>query len=127
MRAAQRDLSRALKHTSPSERIKSHKDGRTLETTRLIDGFGQQTNYGYNNAYRLTSATYAGASAEIIIDNYEATSGGNKGVGRLMGVTDQSGSSAFVYGGYDAPGGAEGVRAGRTVGVAVPSPPTQRD
>jgi RHS repeat-associated protein len=65
--------------------------------TQMVDGDGQQTNYAYDNANRLTSATFAGASAETITYSYDGTSGGNKGVGRLTGVSEESGSSAFVY------------------------------
>lgn len=65
--------------------------------SQVVDGDGQQTNYAYDNAYRLTSATYAGAAAETITYTYDSTAGGNKGVGSLTGVTEESGSSAFVY------------------------------
>lgn len=111
-----------------ADQLVSHKDGRTLETTRIVDGFGhvirevspdrgtisywydaagrltqtidgdgQETDYAYDNAGRLTSSTYAGASGETVTYSYDATSGGNKGVGRLTGVTEESGSSAFTY------------------------------
>lgn len=65
--------------------------------TQLTDGNGQQVNYAYDNANRLLSATYAGASAETITYSYDSTTGGNKGVGRLTGVTEQSGSTSFTY------------------------------
>jgi len=65
--------------------------------TKTVDADGQQTDYAYDNAYRLTSATYAGASAETITYSYDSTASGNKGVGRLTGVTEESGSAAFKY------------------------------
>lgn len=65
--------------------------------TQVVDGDGQQTNYAYDNAYRLALATFTGAGAETIAYSYDGTSGGNKGVGRLTGVTEESGSSAFTY------------------------------
>lgn len=65
--------------------------------TQTVDGDGQQTNYAYDNTYRLTSATFAGASAETITYSYDSTAGGNAGVGRLTGVTEESGSTALKY------------------------------
>jgi RHS repeat-associated protein len=65
--------------------------------TKLVDGDGQETDYSYDNAGRLTQAAFVGASAETITYSYDATTGGNKGVGRLTGVTEESGSSAFTY------------------------------
>jgi len=65
--------------------------------TKLVDGDGQETNYAYDNANRLTSAAFVGASAETITYSYDSTASGNKGVGRLTGVTEESGSSAFAY------------------------------
>jgi YD repeat-containing protein len=37
------------------------------------------------------------ASGENIAYTWDSTAGGNKGVGRLTGVTDASGSVAWVY------------------------------
>lgn len=133
---------------SANDALNSHKDGRLLETTRVIDGFGQvirevspdrgtitywydeagnltqvvdgdgqQTNYTYDDGSRLTQATFAGASAETITYSYDATAGGNMGIGRLTGITEESGSSAFVY---DAQGRLTGdtkVIQGRTYAV----------
>lgn len=65
--------------------------------TKIVDGDGQETNYAYDNAGRLLSATFTGASAETITYSYDSTASGNKGVGRLTGVSEESGSSAFKY------------------------------
>jgi len=65
--------------------------------TKLVDGGGQETNYAYDNAGRLTSASFVGASAETITYTYDSIASGNKGVGRLTGVTEESGSSGFTY------------------------------
>jgi len=65
--------------------------------TKTVDADGQQTDYAYDNAYRLASATYTGASAENITYSYDSTASGNNGVGRLTGVTEESGSTAFRY------------------------------
>lgn len=65
--------------------------------TQLTDGDGQQVNYAYDDADRLLSSAYAGASAETVTYSYDSTTSGNKGVGRLTGVTEQSGSTSLVY------------------------------
>jgi RHS repeat-associated protein len=67
--------------------------------TTLVDGDGQETNYAYDNANRLLTTTFVGASAETITYSYDSTASGNKGAGRLTGVTEESGSSAFKYDG----------------------------
>jgi len=67
------------------------------DLTKLVDGDGQETDYTYDNAGRLTQAAFVGATAETITYSYDATTGGNKGIGRLTGVTEESGSSAFTY------------------------------
>lgn len=67
------------------------------DLTKLVDGDGQETDYAYDAASRLLSATFVGASAETITYSYDSTASGNKGVGRLTGVTEKSGSSAFTY------------------------------
>jgi len=64
---------------------------------KVIDGDNQETNYTYDNAGRRLTATFTGASAETVTYSYDSTAGGNKGVGRLTGVTEESGSTALVY------------------------------
>jgi RHS repeat-associated protein len=65
--------------------------------TKTVDGDGQETDYAYDAASRLTSTSYAGASAETITYTYDSVTGGNVGMDRLTGVSEQSGTSAFVY------------------------------
>jgi len=65
--------------------------------TKKVDAKGQETLYTYDNAGRQLTETYTGTTAENIAYTYDATAGGNKGVGRLTGVTDASGATAFSY------------------------------
>jgi RHS repeat-associated protein len=65
--------------------------------TKVIDGDGVEVDYAYDAAGRLQSATYPGHSAETITYAYDATAGGNQGVGRLTGVTEESGATALTY------------------------------
>lgn len=54
------------------------------------------TNFTYDNAGRLLTKSFPAAAAENVTYTYDSIIGGNKGVGRLTGVTDQSGTTAFV-------------------------------
>jgi RHS repeat-associated protein len=45
----------------------------------------------------VTSISYPAANAENVTYSYDSTAGGNFGLGRLTGVTDQSGSTSMVY------------------------------
>ncbi|WP_162149144.1 RHS repeat-associated core domain-containing protein [Asticcacaulis benevestitus] len=65
--------------------------------TKTQDADTVETNYAYDNAGRLTSRTFTGASWETQTFTYDATASGNKGNGRLTGVTEQSGSTAYTY------------------------------
>ncbi len=111
-----------------NDNLTSQKDGRNLQTTRVVDGFGrtiqevspdrgtrtysydladhltqiidgdsQETDYAYDSAGRLTGSSYVGHLAETITYSYDATAGGNKGVGRLTGATEESGTTALTY------------------------------
>ena len=46
---------------------------------------------------RLLTVTYPSATAENVTYTYDAIASGNKGKGRLTGITDQSGSTAYVH------------------------------
>ncbi|ANC52531.1 hypothetical protein A4249_01840 [Brevundimonas sp. GW460-12-10-14-LB2] len=61
------------------------------------DADGVVHNYAYDANGRLLSETFSGASWENITYSYDNTAGGNKGIGRLTGVSDASGSHAYVY------------------------------
>jgi len=56
-----------------------------------------ETDFTYDSASRVLTKTFPTASAENVSFGYDATGSGNKGIGRLTSVTDQSGSTAFVY------------------------------
>jgi YD repeat-containing protein len=54
-------------------------------------------NRTYDNAGRLLTETYPAAVAENVTYSYDSVVSGNKGKGRLTGITDQSGSTSLVY------------------------------
>jgi len=65
--------------------------------TKKVDARGVETDFTYDTASRVLTKTFPAASAENIGFVYDATAGGNNGIGRLTSVTDQSGSTAFVF------------------------------
>ena len=74
------------------------RDERGLVTVET-DGRGIVTNRSYDNAGRLLTETYPAATTENVTYSYDSfvnTPTGSKGRGRLTGITDQSGSTAFI-------------------------------
>ena len=72
------------------------RDARGL-VTQVTDGRGIVTNMTYDNAGRLLTKTYPAATAENITYTYNSVASGNKGVGRLTKIQDQSGSTELAY------------------------------
>lgn len=73
-----------------------HYDSRGLLTTST-DARSITTSYGYDLLGRTVSKTYSSAPAESVTFVYDSTSAGNKGIGRLTSMTDQSGSTSWKY------------------------------
>ncbi len=66
--------------------------------TQVTDARGIVTNYAYDNAGRMLTKAFPAASAENVAYTYDSLlPAGNKGKGRLTSVTDESGSTAYVY------------------------------
>jgi RHS repeat-associated protein len=65
--------------------------------TRETDARGVITDFTYDALDRVTAKSFLGASPENVTYSYDATAGDNKGVGRLTGIADPSGSTAFTY------------------------------
>ena len=61
-------------------------DARSVATTNTFDAVD-----------RLSTVSIAGYTGENMTFTYDATAGGNKGVGRLTSWTDESGSGSRVY------------------------------
>ena len=58
------------------------------------------TNYTYDALDRPLTRTFPSATAENVTFVYDATAGGNYGVGRMTSVTDAAGTASFVYDAY---------------------------
>jgi RHS repeat-associated protein len=64
---------------------------------KQIDARNIETDYTNDYAGRVLTMTFPASSSENTTYAYDSTSGGNKGVGKLTSVSDQSGSTSFVY------------------------------
>jgi YD repeat-containing protein len=64
---------------------------------RRTDARGVVSQFSYDDAGRITAATYPGESVSNVTYTYDSVTGGNKGIGRLTGVTDAAGTAAYVY------------------------------
>jgi RHS repeat-associated protein len=65
--------------------------------TSETDARGVVTSYSYDALNRVTTQTYPADSSNNITYTYDATGGGNKGIGHLTGYSDESGSTALTY------------------------------
>ncbi|WP_293381809.1 DUF5675 family protein [Phenylobacterium sp.] len=88
---------RVIRESSPDRGILTYWYNSADQVTKVVDGDGQETDFSYDVAGRLTGSAYPGHTAENITYAFDATAGGNAGVGRLTGVTEQSGSTGFTY------------------------------
>jgi RHS repeat-associated protein len=70
------------------------KDGNQTQRT---DARSVVTNRTFDKLERPLTETFPAGTGENIAYTYDATTGGNKGVGRLTSLTDESGSTTFVY------------------------------
>ena len=61
------------------------------------DARGVVTNFTYDALNRVTSETYPASPGQNVTYRYDATAGGNKGIGRLTSYTDPSGQTMLAY------------------------------
>ena len=64
---------------------------------KKVDARYVETDYTNDLIGRVLTRNFPSDATENVTYTYDATAGGNFGVGRLTSVTDQSGSTAFVY------------------------------
>lgn len=86
-----------IREVSPDRGTLSYWYDAAGNVTKIVDGDGEESNYTYDNAGRVLTITFPGTAAETVTYTYDSTAGGNKGVGRLTSVTEESGSTAFTY------------------------------
>jgi RHS repeat-associated protein len=89
----------AIQLASPDTGISIYEVDKAGNRTKETDARGVVANYTYDALDRLTAVAYPASTAENVAFTYDDTTGGNKGVGQLTGVTDENGSASYVYDG----------------------------
>ncbi|MCH8544932.1 MAG: RHS domain-containing protein [Alcanivorax sp.] len=82
---------------SPDTGTTSHDYDAAGNRTRTTDSRGVVTDYQYDALNRLTHIQYPAAPAENITYSYDDNNDDNPGIGRLTGIQDASGSTAYRY------------------------------
>ncbi len=86
-----------IQETSPDRgRTIYEHDARGL-VTRITDARNVVTNMTYDNAGRLLTRTYPADTTLNVTLTYDNVANGNRGRGRLTGMTDKSGTTAYIY------------------------------
>jgi RHS repeat-associated protein len=88
---------RTIKEVSPDRGTRTLWYDAADHVTKIVDGDSVEVDFTYDVAGRLLTSSYPGHSAETVTYAYDATASGNKGVGRLTGVTEESGSTGLTY------------------------------
>ncbi|BBE72967.1 putative deoxyribonuclease RhsA [Pleomorphomonas sp. SM30] len=86
-----------VQETSPDRGTTTYEyDTRGLKTRRT-DASGTVTQWSYDAAGRPATITFPAATGYNVTFTWDATAGGNEGIGRLTGMTDGAGSSSWTY------------------------------
>jgi RHS repeat-associated protein len=88
---------RVIEETSPDTGSTVYYLDEAGNRTNQVDARNVTTLRTFDRLNRVTSETFPASSGENITYAYDATNGGNFGVGRLTGYTDESGSTTLAY------------------------------
>ena len=86
-----------IRETSPDRGITDAVYDAAGRMTQRTDARGQVTDFAYDGLDRMTSRSHPSAPAETITWTYDSIASGNKGKGRLTGITDPSGTVAYSW------------------------------
>lgn len=87
----------AVARSSPDSGSWSFTFDENNNVTGITDARSVASSLTYDSLNRLTARSITGYSGEAEAFTYDATAGGNKGVGRLTSWSDESGSGSRVY------------------------------
>jgi RHS repeat-associated protein len=90
-------FSNAIARSSPDSGSWSFTFNEDNKPTAVTDARSTASSLTYDAADRLTALSITGYSGENTTYTYDDTTSGNKGVGRLTSVSDESGSTSRVY------------------------------
>ena len=88
---------RVIQETSPDEGTTVYRLDKAGNRTNEVDARGVVTQRTFDKLNRLTAETFPASSVENITFSYDSTAGGNLGIGRLTGYTDETGSTTLTY------------------------------
>ncbi|RBH52313.1 RHS repeat protein, partial [Pseudomonas sp. MWU13-2860] len=88
---------RVLQIKSPDGGTSSFTYDEAGNVSQRTDARGIVTTYQYDALNRLTAQHYPATPALDVVYTYDQTDGGNRGIGRLTGIQDPSGTVAYVY------------------------------
>ena len=86
-----------IQRTSPDSGTTVYTYNEVGKPTQITDGRGIVTNLTYDDAGRLLTRQYPAATGENLTYTWDATTGGNKGIGRVTRIDDGAGSIEWTY------------------------------
>ena len=87
----------AIRRTSPDTGITDYVYNAQGLITQMTDARSVVTDYTYDALGRVLTKSFPASAAENVTLTYDDVAGGNKGVGQLTGIADQSGSTALTW------------------------------
>lgn len=90
-------LGNLVEVTSPDTGTTTHEYDAAGNRTRTTDNQGVVSEYSYDALNRLVAAHYPDQPEYNVQYHYDETENGNHGIGRLTGLTDASGHTAYRY------------------------------
>jgi RHS repeat-associated protein len=88
---------RVIQESSPDKGTTVYRLDKAGNRTNETDARGIVTRRTFDKLNRVTAETFPASSSENITYSYDSTSGGNFGIGRLTGFTDETGSTTVAY------------------------------
>ncbi len=86
-----------IREDSPDTGITDYVVNKLGLVTQMTDARGVVTNFTYDDAGRVLTKTFPAGSGENVTYTYDSIAGGNYGRGRLTQLSDESGTTDFVY------------------------------
>lgn len=91
------ELGNVTKLVSPDSGITAFTYDAASNLIKSVDGRGIEAEYHYDALNRLTERNYPSAPFLNSSFTYDNTSNGNKGIGRITGIMDATGSTQYTY------------------------------
>lgn len=88
---------RIIQEISPDRGVTTYWLDEAGNRIKEMDARGVVTLRTFDKRNRILSQTYPASPAENIVYHYDSTENGNKGIGRLTRVTDETGETRYFY------------------------------